>query len=76
MAITFCPECDSPVQFHSRPFEGQRVACPVCAASLEVISVKPLELDWAYDAPKDEWNLEFDMLEERKSWTREVSAGE
>jgi hypothetical protein len=30
-------------------FPGQKVICPHCDADLEVISVEPLELDWAYD---------------------------
>jgi lysine biosynthesis protein LysW len=28
---------------------GQKIKCPDCGSYLEVISLDPLELDWAYD---------------------------
>jgi hypothetical protein len=33
---------------------GQKLTCPHCDAELEVISLNPLELDWAYDWSWDE----------------------
>jgi lysine biosynthesis protein LysW len=49
MTTTFCPECGHSLDLGAQPYEGQRVICPECGAHLEVISPKPLELDWVYD---------------------------
>ncbi len=49
MTTTFCPECERSLDLGAQPYEGQRVICPECGAHLEVISLKPLELDWVYD---------------------------
>lgn len=67
MAVAFCPECGEGIRLGSQPHEGQRVTCAECSASLEVISVRPLELDWAYDEPiedLEEWDMEWDFDEE------------
>jgi lysine biosynthesis protein LysW len=60
MAVAFCPECSEGVKLGDRPQEGQRVTCAVCGADLEVISVTPLELDWAYDEPDEDWGADWD----------------
>jgi len=44
-----CPECDSRIYFERRPDAGQIIVCPECETSLEVISVSPIRLDWAYE---------------------------
>ncbi|MGD2206910.1 MAG: hypothetical protein PVH17_09035 [Anaerolineae bacterium] len=49
MTSTFCPDCDEKIVLNIKPQEGQKLSCPHCDADLEVISVNPLELDWAYD---------------------------
>jgi alpha-aminoadipate carrier protein LysW len=50
MASTFCPDCDEKITLNSKPIVvGEKLTCPHCDADLEVISVEPLELDWAYD---------------------------
>jgi len=49
MTTAFCPECEHSLNLGAQPYEGQRVICPECGACLEVISLKPLELDWVYD---------------------------
>lgn len=49
MATTFCPECKRSLDLGVQLYEGQRVICPECGAHLEVISLKPIELDWVYD---------------------------
>ncbi len=49
-----CPECSYEITLPS-PREGQRIACPNCGADLEVISARPLELDWSYTEPEDDW---------------------
>ena len=50
MATAYCPDCDEKISLNSKPVVvGQKLTCPHCDADLEVISVDPLELDWAYD---------------------------
>lgn len=52
--IAYCPECDSRIRFHVPVMKiGTRVTCPECGQVLEVVRLRPLELDWAYDAPKE-----------------------
>ena len=45
-----CPECGCEFELEE-PQEGQRFRCPNCRAWLEVLSLEPLELDWAYNEP-------------------------
>ena len=54
MANAYCPECDSLVVLNPHASVGQQVTCPHCDADLEVISVDPPELDWAYDYSWDD----------------------
>jgi lysine biosynthesis protein LysW len=49
MTTTFCPECEHSLNLGAQPYEGQQVICPECRARLEVVSLKPLELDWVYE---------------------------
>jgi len=49
MTTAFCPECEHSLNLGAQLYEGQRIICPECGARLEVISLKPLELDWVYD---------------------------
>ena len=53
MTAGYCPECDSTLPI-GRAVEGLRVTCPQCGAYLEVISVSPLEFDWADDDEDDD----------------------
>ena len=59
-ASAFCPDCDTEIAFNPHPKLGQRLVCPHCDADLEVLSVDPLELDWAYDWEDDGWEDEDD----------------
>ncbi len=49
MAVAYCPDCEGKISISSEAAVGQRITCPHCDTDLEVISVEPLELDWAYD---------------------------
>jgi len=49
MPITVCPGCDEDISIAGRPILGQLVTCEHCGSQFEVISVQPLELDWAFD---------------------------
>ncbi len=52
-ATAVCPSCGADVELGRKPQIGDLVVCPECEAELEVISVNPLELDWAYDEPDE-----------------------
>ena len=46
-----CPECHTAVVFEATAGLGQRAECPKCRASLEVVKLQPLELDWRFEEP-------------------------
>ena len=48
-----CPECNSRLRFHKSLKIGQLMVCPECDETLEVASLRPLELDWAEEEPRD-----------------------
>lgn len=66
MAIAFCPDCEEPIRLGVQPQIGQRITCRSCGAELEVIESSPLELDWAYDGPVEDWDGDED--EEDDDW--------
>lgn len=53
MATAYCPDCDESIHLRN-PVVGQKLFCPHCETEVEVISVDPLDLDWAYDSSYDE----------------------
>jgi alpha-aminoadipate carrier protein LysW len=60
MAVATCPDCGNEISLGPKPKEGQTVTCPDCGADLEVISLDPLELDWAYSDVEEEWDTSDD----------------
>jgi len=50
----FCVHCDQRIELELSAGVGRRVTCPACGAYLEVISLSPVELDWAYDQPQQD----------------------
>ena len=54
MGSAYCPDCDGRIVLNPHANLGQKLTCPHCDAELEVISLNPLELDWAYDWSWDE----------------------
>ncbi len=46
--VGFCPECDTRIRFHTLPRLGQLITCRECNEICEVVSLHPIELDWAY----------------------------
>jgi len=71
MATAFCLDCGYAVNLGSQPVEDQVITCSNCGAQLEVISLDPLELDWAYlkpvvDAKEWDWGEEWG-----KGWGKE-----
>lgn len=66
MATAYCPECEQMVKLGAEPMEGQRVTCSNCGTMLEVVSLEPLGLDWAYVEPADdEESWDWDQEEDR-----------
>jgi alpha-aminoadipate carrier protein LysW len=47
-----CPGCSGRVEIGPRIRKGDWVTCPRCGADLEVISLDPPMLNWAYDGPE------------------------
>jgi len=58
-----CPGCESTIALSGAKV-GDRMDCPECGEKLEVISVKPLELDYAFD--DEDWDEEWDEEEEEE----------
>jgi len=43
-----CPACEKPIALGKNVKLGARIECPECGELLEVISLKPLDLDYAF----------------------------
>lgn len=59
MATALCPDCGQKIVIGPKPKKGQWVSCPHCNADLELISISPLELDWAQYDEDDELDDDF-----------------
>lgn len=67
MATALCPDCGQKIVIGPKPKKGQWVSCPHCNADLEIVSIRPLELDWVrYDDDDDDLEEEFE--EEFDDW--------
>lgn len=55
MSVVSCPECEAEIKSDKPAEVGERVFCPECGMELEVISTKPLILDYAFDDEYEEW---------------------
>lgn len=63
-----CPDCGEKIKLWPLLKEGKELICPYCEADLMVVSLDPVELDWAYTPPAeddkdwddwdDDWNDE------------------
>lgn len=56
MANAKCPMCGGSVKISSTAKKGSLVYCDSCDAELEIVSLKPLELDW----PLEDYEDDFD----------------
>jgi uncharacterized paraquat-inducible protein A len=56
VVVAICPECHERFSLAAGLRVGQRITCPHCDIDLEVLSVAPLELDWAFDAADLGWD--------------------
>jgi lysine biosynthesis protein LysW len=63
---TACPACDAKIRLRKTPALGEEITCPECDEALVVVSVDPVELDWAavdFDADDDDdddWDDDLD----------------
>lgn len=59
--MTQCPECESTIALGRNLKLGEYIECPECGTMLEVISTKPLELDYVledWEEREEEWEEE------------------
>ena len=63
MNSAYCPDCEGKIVLNPLARVGQKLACPHCQAELEVISVDPLEFDWAYD-----WSWDDEENNDDEDW--------
>jgi lysine biosynthesis protein LysW len=56
-----CPECGSEIGLGPSAELSARVVCGGCGAYLEVISLSPVELDWAFDQPVSHMQYDYDL---------------
>jgi lysine biosynthesis protein LysW len=57
--VAYCPECDAKVSVKS-PRIGQIVTCRHCDTRLEIVDLRPLELDWVFEDDFDEMVFDFE----------------
>ena len=48
-----CPECDAEVPLPQGAMENELISCPECGTELEIVSLNPLELDYAPEVEED-----------------------
>jgi alpha-aminoadipate carrier protein LysW len=53
-SVAPCPDCGREIQLWPLLKVGEELICPHCEAELEVISLDPVELDWAYLPPAED----------------------
>jgi lysine biosynthesis protein LysW len=67
MAVATCVECDEEIELPGRPRLGQKFICYSCGTRLEVVSVNPVEVDWAdEEEDDDEWDEDNALLDEEE----------
>ena len=50
--VVDCVDCGDAIALSGRIEMGQIVNCPECGATMEVVSLDPVEVDWIYDEPE------------------------
>ena len=63
-----CPDCEMQVKFSLTPKLGEKLACPHCEAFLEVVGLKPIELDWDMGDYDDDWETNADGWDADDDW--------
>jgi lysine biosynthesis protein LysW len=57
MPKAYCPECDAVIRVDHPKLDAQ-LRCPECKVQLEVISVDPFDVYYAYDSDWDDIGYE------------------
>jgi lysine biosynthesis protein LysW len=52
-----CPFCKEAVVLKQTAKEGDLIVCQACDTELEIVSLKPVELDW----PLDDYDMDEDF---------------
>ncbi len=68
MEMGFCPECDADIAVGKKPFVGQKITCGNCGAYLRIISLSPIEIDWADDDDYDDYDEDMEDAEDDEDW--------
>jgi alpha-aminoadipate/glutamate carrier protein LysW len=48
-----CPSCEAEIQIPANAMQNELLACPDCGSELEIISLDPVELDFAPEVEED-----------------------
>jgi alpha-aminoadipate/glutamate carrier protein LysW len=48
-----CPSCEAEIQIPANAMENELLACPDCGSELEIVSLNPVELDFAPEVEED-----------------------
>ncbi len=66
-----CPFCKEAVELGKSAKEGDIVVCKACDAELEIVSLKPVELDWPlddYDEDEDDDDDDYEDYDDDDDW--------
>jgi len=55
-----CPFCNEVVEIRKNAKEGDLVVCKSCDTELEIVSLKPVELDWPLEEFDEENDFDYD----------------
>ena len=50
---TTCPECDADITVPANAMQNELIACAECGTELEIISLDPIQLDFAPEVEED-----------------------
>lgn len=50
---TSCPECDADITVPVNAMQNELIACAECGTELEIISLDPIQLDFAPEVEED-----------------------
>lgn len=53
MPIATCPKCEAEIHVDEEMDKGETMVCSECDASLEVVGLDPVELDFALEEEED-----------------------
>lgn len=59
-SVATCPGCGANIRLREPVRLGEFLICDECGDELEIISVSPVRLDWAFEEPFDEDDEDFD----------------